>query len=221
MAKVRKLCGLIAMAVVSAGLGWVAGHGSMTPAVGKEPRFPQLTMAQLTDQQRPLGEAIMKISSVGIAGPYNPMLRSPVLGQRMFDLLDYLRWHSSMPLRLNEFAILITGRIWRSQVEWYAHGPLALKAGLSPEVIADLKANRRPAAMQPDEAVVYDFVTELSTRHEVSDETFARAKKMLGEQQVVDLTAVTGTYVAIAMLLAMAEEGVPPGKEAPFGPGDP
>jgi 4-carboxymuconolactone decarboxylase len=221
MAKMHKLSGAVAVAVVSAGLGWVAGHGSLTPAVGKEPRFPQLTMAQLTDQQRPLGEAIMRISSVGIAGPYNPMLRSPVFGQRMFDLLDYLRWHSSVPLRLNEFAILITGRIWRSQVEWYAHGPLALKAGLSPEVIADLKANRRPATMQPDEAVVYDFVTELSTRHEVSDETFARAKKLLGEQQVVDLTAVTGTYVTIAMLLAMAEEGVPPGKEAPFGPGDP
>jgi 4-carboxymuconolactone decarboxylase len=126
-----------------------------------------------------------------------------------------------VPLRLNEFAILITGRLWRSQVEWYAHGPLALKAGLSPEIIADLKANKRPAAMQPDEAVVYDFVMELSTRHEVSDETFARVRKLLGEQQVVDLTAVTGTYVTVAMLLAMAEEGVPPGKEAPFGPGEP
>jgi 4-carboxymuconolactone decarboxylase len=217
----RKLYGTIAVALVSAGLGWFAGHGSMTPAISKEPRFPQLTMAQLSDQQRPLGEAIMKISSVGIAGPYNPMLRSPVFGQRMFDLLDYLRWHSSVPLRLNEFAILITGRLWRSQVEWYAHGPLALKAGLSPGIIADLKANKRPAAMQPDEAVVYDFVMELSTKHEVSDETFARAKKLLGEQQMVDLTAVTGTYVTIAMLLAMAEEGVPPGREAPFGPGDP
>ena len=221
MAKISKLYGAITVALASAGLGWFAGHGAVVPAVGKEPRFPQLTMAQLTDQQRPLGEAIMKISSVGIAGPYNPMLRSPVFGQRMFDLLDYLRWHTSLPLRLNEFAILITGRLWRSQVEWYAHGPLALKAGLSPEVIADLKANRRPAAMQPDEAAVYDFVTELSVRHEVSDETFARAKRLLGEQQVVDLTAVTGTYVTVAMLLAMAEEGVPPGKEAPFGPGDP
>src|SRR6266481_4036796 len=110
MAKMHKLHGTIAVALVSAGLGWFAGHGSMTPAVGKEPRFPQLTMGQLNDQQRPLGEAIMKISSVGIAGPYNPMLRSPVLGQRIFDLLDYLRWHSSVPLRLNEFAILITGR---------------------------------------------------------------------------------------------------------------
>ena len=221
MVKTRKLCSAIAVALVSAGLGWFMGHGSVVPAVGKEPRFAQLTMAQLTEQQRPLGEAIMKISSVGIAGPYNPMLRSPVFGQRMFDLLDHLRWHSSVPLRLNEFAILITGRLWRSQVEWYAHGPLALKAGLAPTIIADLKANKRPAAMQPDEAAVYDFVMELSTRHEVSDETFARAKMLLGEQQVVDLTAVTGTYVTIAMLLAMAEEGVPPGKAAPFGPNEP
>jgi 4-carboxymuconolactone decarboxylase len=211
----------IAVAMLAAGLGWFAGHGATTAAAGKEPRFPQLTMAQLTDAQRPLGEAIMKISAVGIAGPYNPMLRSPVFGQKMFDLLDYLRWHTSVPLRLNEFAILITGRQWRSQVMWYAHDPLAAKAGLAPQIIADLKANRRPANMRPDEAAVYDFVMELTTRHEVSDETFARAKTLLGEQQVVDLTAVTGTYVTVAMLLAMGEEGVPPGKEAPFKPGEP
>jgi hypothetical protein len=92
---------------------------------GKAPRFPQLTMADLTDAQRPLGEAIMNISRVGIAGPYNPMLRSPVFGQRMFDLLAYLRWETSVPLRLNEFTILIIGRPWRSQVEWFAHEPLA------------------------------------------------------------------------------------------------
>jgi len=224
MTTMRKLGGA-AIALLSAGLGlflgFLAGQSSTTPAIGKAPRFPQLTMAELSDAQRPLGEAIMKISSVGIGGPYNPMLRSPVFGQRMFDLLDYLRWHSSLPLRLNEFAILITGRLWRSQVEWYAHQPLALKAGLSPSIIADLKANRRPAVMQPDESALYDFVMELTTKHAVSDETFARAKALLGEQQVVDLTAVTGTYVTIAMLLAMAEEGVPPGKESPFGPNDP
>jgi len=37
-----------------------------------------LTLEQLNDQQRPLGEKIVKISSVGLGGPYNPMLRSPV-----------------------------------------------------------------------------------------------------------------------------------------------
>src|SRR5438045_8504441 len=188
---------------------------------GKEPRFPPLAMDQLHEQQRPLGEEIMKVSRVGLGGPYNPMLRRPVLGQRMFDLLRYLRWDTSLPLRLTEFAILIIGRQWRSQVEWFAHAPLAIKAGLAPEIVAELKANKRPANMKPDEAVVYDFVTELSAKHQVSDETFKRARELLGEQQIVDLTAVAGTYVTVAMILAMAEEGVPPGKDLPFKVGEP
>jgi 4-carboxymuconolactone decarboxylase len=192
------------------------------PTAGsKEPRFPQLTMDQLTDAQRPLGEQIMKVSSVGLGGPYNPMLRSPLFGQKMFDLLYYLRWNTSVPLKLNEFAILIIGRQWRSQVEWFAHAPLAIQAGLSPDIVAELKSNKRPSNMAPEEAAVYDFVTELTTAHAVSDETFARTKELLGEQQVVDLTAVAGTYVTVAMILAMAEESVPPGKEPPFKPGEP
>jgi 4-carboxymuconolactone decarboxylase len=187
----------------------------------KEPRFPQLTMSQLNEAQRALGEQIMKVSRVGLAGPYNPMLRSPVFGQRMFDLLHYLRWNTSLPIRLNEFAILIIARQWRSQVEWFAHAPLAIKAGLPPDIVAELKTNRRPSKMPPEEAAVHDFVTELTLKHEVSDATFARAKELLGEQQVVDLTAVAGTYITIAMMLAMAEEGVPSGNEPPFKPGEP
>jgi 4-carboxymuconolactone decarboxylase len=190
-------------------------------ATSKEPRFPQLTMEQLSDKQKPLGEQIVKVSRVGLAGPYNPMLRSPVFGQKMFDLLYYLRWQTSVPLKLNEFAILIIGRQWRSQVEWFAHVPLAIKAGLSQDIIAELKANKRPSNMPPEEAVVYDFVTELTTAHVVSDETFNRARQLLGEQQIVDLTAVAGTYITVAMILAMSEESVPPGQELPFKPGEP
>jgi 4-carboxymuconolactone decarboxylase len=202
-----------------AGLSAAATMGSY--AMSKEPRFPQLTMVQLTEQQKPLAEQIIKVSSVGLGGPYNLLLRSPVLGQRMFDLAHYLRWETSVPLKLNEFAILIIGRQWRSQVEWSAHAPLAIKAGLSGDIVAELKANKRPSNMPPEEAAVYDFVTELTTKHQVSDETFARTKKLLGEQQVIDLTAVAGSYISIAMLLAMAEQSVPPGKEEPFKPGEP
>jgi 4-carboxymuconolactone decarboxylase len=186
----------------------------------REPRFPQLTMDQLDDQQKPLGEQVMKVSSIGIGGPYNPMLRSPVLGQRLFDLFHYLRWETSVPMRLNEFAILIIARQWRSQVEWYAHAPIAAKAGLSPDIIAELKTGKRPSSMAEDEAAAYDFVTELTTTRKVSDETYARAKKVFNDQQIVDLTAVAGNYVMVAMLLAMAEETVPPGKEPPFKVGE-
>lgn len=190
-------------------------------APGKPPRFPQLTMADLNPEQRPLGEEIMKFSRVGIGGPYNILMRSPVLLRRMLDLWNYLRWNTSVPLRLNEFAILIAGRQWRSQVEWFAHVPIALNAGLSQSIIDQLKQQKRPEGMKDDEAVVYDLCTELAANHEVSDDTFNRAKRILGEQQVVDLVAVFGVYVATAMLLATGEAMPPAGAELPFKPGEP
>jgi 4-carboxymuconolactone decarboxylase len=186
----------------------------------KAPRFPQLTMDQLDKAQRPFAEEVVKVSSLGIGGPYNSLLRSPVLGQQLLDLFHYLRWETSVPMRLNEFAILIIGRRWRSQVEWFAHAPIALKAGLSAEIIAELKTRKRPSSMAEDEALVYDFVTELTTTKKVSDETFARAKKIFSDQQIVDLTAVAGNYVMVAMLLAMAEQTLPAGKEPPFREGE-
>ena len=200
------------------GVGTLALVTSMAerPVVGKEPRFVQLRMEDLNEQQRPLAEEIMKISSVGIGGPYNALLRSPQMGERMFRLLDYLRFNTSVPRKLNEFAILIVARQWTSQVEWYAHYPLAIKAGLSEAVAADLKEGRRPAAMQPEEAATYDFLIELSTRHEVSDATFNSLRGFLSEQQIVDLVTVSGTYVTLAMLLSAAEQGVPAGKTPPL-----
>jgi hypothetical protein len=89
---------LPSLALAAAG-GWLTASLFALPARGKEPRFPQLTMEQLNEQQRPLGEQVMKVSSVGLAGPYNPMMRSPVLGQRLFDLFHYLRWETSVPIR--------------------------------------------------------------------------------------------------------------------------
>jgi 4-carboxymuconolactone decarboxylase len=210
---------LSSLTLAAAG-GWLAATMFAGPASSKEPRFPQLVLDQLNEQQKPLADQIVKVSSVSIGGPYNLLLRSPVLGQRMFDLFDYLRWKTSVPTRLNEFAILIIGRQWRSQVEWSAHAPIATKAGLSPDIIAELKTNKRPSKMAEDEAVVYDFVTELTTTHKVSDETFARARKVFNDQQIVDLTAVAGNYVMVAMILAMAEQTVPPDKVEPFKVGE-
>jgi len=215
----KSVAWMSSLAIAAAG-GWVAATMLAQPATGKQPRFPQLTLDGLNEAQRPLGEEIVKVSSVGLAGPYNPMIRSPVLGQRLFDLFHYLRWETSVPTRLNEFAILIIGRQWRSQVEWYAHAPLAAKAGLSADIIAELKAGQRPQNMAEDEALVYDFVTELTTTKKLSDETFARARKLFNDQQIVDLTAVAGNYVMVAMMLAMAEETTPPGKEPPFRIGE-
>jgi 4-carboxymuconolactone decarboxylase len=218
---------LKSLLAVAAGivLGAVLTLGLVMPRVEARagenaPRFPEFKMEQLNDQQRPLGEKILKVSSTGtLSGPNNLMLRSPEMGDRLFMLIDYLRFHTSISHRLNEFAILIQARLWTSQVEWRAHYSLALKAGLAQSVADDLAEGKRPASMQPDEAVVYDMCTELSTRHELSDATFQRARAIFTDQQIVDLTTVTGTYELLAMMLkTAADDGVPDGKTALLKP---
>jgi len=178
---------------------------SMTETNLSTPRFPQINQETLNEAQRRAAAEILKQSISGLGGPWNVMLRSPEMAHRLTQLLDYLRFKTSLPPRLNEFAILITARHWSSQFEWWAHHPLATKAGLSEAVMVDLTQGRRPEAMQPDEAMVYDFCTELHSTHFVSDDTFRKAKEMLGERQVVDLVAVSGTYTVVSMLLNTGE----------------
>jgi len=203
----------------SAGIGLTLMiAGGAVHSSEKEQRFPVMKIEQLNDQQKPFADEILKVSSVGITGPYNMMLRSPVMGQRMFSLLDYLRFNTSVPRKLNEFAILIQGRLWMSQLEWTAHYPLALKAGLPQSVADDLKVGKRPASMAPDEEAVYDFCMELSTKHFVSDATFKKIRAVFSDQQIVDLISVSGTYITAAMLSNTAEDPTPGGKTPPLAP---
>jgi 4-carboxymuconolactone decarboxylase len=193
------------------------------PASGSAPkntaaRLPQITREALNPQQRGLADEILKVSSVGLGGPYNALLRSPELGKRMFALLDYLRFNTSVPRRLNEFAILIQARLWTSQVEWLAHYPIALKEGVAERTLAELKAGRRPASMKDDEAAVYDLCMEVSATHKVTDTTYARAAKVLNEQQLVDLLTLSGTYATLAMVMNGFEQELPPGTQAPLQP---
>jgi 4-carboxymuconolactone decarboxylase len=193
------------------------------PARGSTPkntaaRLPQITREELNPQQRALADDILKVSSVGLGGPYNALLRSPDLGKRMFAMLDYLRFNTSVPRRLNEFAILIQARLWTSQVEWLAHYPIALREGVAEGTLAELKAGRRPSSMKPDEAAVYDLCMEISTTHQVADATYARAARVLNEQQLVDLLTLTGTYATLAMVMNGFEQELPRGTQAPLQP---
>jgi 4-carboxymuconolactone decarboxylase len=204
-----------ALAVTLCSLGFSI-QAQTPPAPGAPKRFPQITLEQIAPEGQTLAKEIMQISSVGLAGPYNIMFRSPVFADRMKKLLDYLRFNTSLPTRLNEFAILIQGFEWKSQVEWYAHYPLALKAGLPASVADDLKAGIRPRNMAADEEIVYEISTAFIKDHEISDALLAKARKVLSDQQIVDLVAVSGTYVTVAMLLALGQEMPPAGKPLPF-----
>jgi 4-carboxymuconolactone decarboxylase len=183
----------------------------MSLASGQQPRFPQLKLEDTSGEQRAMAERMLKETRVGLGGPWNIMLRSPGMAEGMIGLYNHFRWNSALPTRLVELAIMMTARQWPAPYEWYIHYPLAVKAGVAPEVLADVRAGRRPSAAKPDEVALYEFAIELLTKHTVSDAAFEKAKASLSEKGVVDLTALVGTYAAIGGLLNVAEVAGPPG----------
>jgi 4-carboxymuconolactone decarboxylase len=179
-------------------------------------RFKPLVWEQLTPEQKTMVNDLLSGSRTSLGGPFNVLLRSPETGNLAQKLGDHLRFHSSLPARLNEMAILLTARAWHSQYEWYAHKPLALTAGLAPSVVEDMQSGHRPAGMRADEATVYDFSTELREHHRVTDKTYGAAVKLLGEKGVVDLTALMGYYDLVSMVLNVDRYPLPDGAPAPF-----
>jgi 4-carboxymuconolactone decarboxylase len=188
--------------------------GSAVALTGE--RMAEIPLEKMSAAQRSIADAIMSGPRKGMNGPFNAWLRSPELADRLQKVGEYVRFNSSLDKRVNEMAILMTAQAWGSQYEWYAHAPLTLKAGLDPAVVTAIGAGRKPDNMKDDEAVVWEFTTQLRRDHGVDDAIYARALEKFGEQGIVDLVAVNGYYDVVSMTLNVARVAPPAGAETLF-----
>ena len=181
-------------------------------------RFKPLTYGELNPQQKTLVEHLLSGQRGTLNGPFNVLLRSPEMGDLAQNLGSYVRFRTTVPTKLNEFAILITARALNVQYEWSAHRKNATQAGLSPALIDAVAAGKRPGSMQPDEEIVYNFTTELLNSHQVSDSTFHAAVDKFGEHTVVDLIGVIGYYHFVSFLLNVDRYPLPEGTQPELKP---
>jgi 4-carboxymuconolactone decarboxylase len=179
-------------------------------------RFAEIPLDKMTPAQRSVAEAIMSGPRQKMSGPFNAWLRNPELADRLQKVGEYVRFKTSLDKRLNEMAILMTAQYWGASYEWYAHAPLAAKAGLAPDVIKALGEGRKPDTMKDDEAIVWEFSTELRRDHGVDDEIYGKALKKFGENGIMDLVAVNGYYDVVSMTLNVAHVVPPKDAELPF-----
>src|SRR5690242_5370177 len=150
-------------------------------------RIPELTSASMTAEQKEVADLITSGPHQRIVGPYPAWLQSPELAKRLRSLSEYLRFQSAPSKRHAEIAILITGRHWKAEYEFYAHAQLARKAGVEEPIIQALAAGKRPAFSRADDAAVYDLCTDMLNTRRVSDATYKRALETFGMQMLVDL----------------------------------
>jgi 4-carboxymuconolactone decarboxylase len=211
---------------ISAGLAVVAITLASAAAQAPAPtdvklvgdRFKPLTYDRMDSAQRAMIEHLLSGERAGTGGPFNAWLRNPAMGDLAQQLGAQVRYHSALPPRLNEMAILLTARHWTAHYEWYAHKRLALQAGLSPAIVDAIAQGRRPAGMQRDEQALYDFATELLEKKQVTDPPFAAATAAFGERGVVDVIFNLGYYGLVSMTLNVDRYPLPDGAKPELAP---
>jgi 4-carboxymuconolactone decarboxylase len=176
-----------------------------------EDRLPTIPPAQYTPEQKQAAAEFEAARKVAVFGPFEPLMHSPAVMSQARAMGDYLRYKSAIGNTLSELAILVTAREWSQDYEWSVHAPIALKAGIRPEIIEAIADGRRPAGMSPDEEAVYDYSMEMLRNKQVSNATFDRAKSRFGAKGVVDMTGILGYYTFLAMQLNAAQYPVPQG----------
>jgi 4-carboxymuconolactone decarboxylase len=115
----------------------------------------------MTPEQRTVHDTIVAGPRGQVRGPLAVWLHRPKLAAHAQALGQYCRYDSSLPPRLSEFAILIMAGIWNSEFEWWAHKPLALKAGVSDEVVEAIRVGKVPSFHNKDEALIHAVLQSL------------------------------------------------------------
>jgi len=180
------------------------------------PRIPELDVAKLSPEQRRVHDTIVAGPRGKVEGPLKVWLQSPKFAERAQELGTHCRFNSGLPPRFSELAILLTGAYWKAGFEWWAHAPMAIKAGLDPEAIEAIRVGRKPVLVYADEAAVYAFASELMRNRRVSDTTWRLAVAELGQTGIVDLVGILGYYALVSMTIVAFEVPLPQGTADPF-----
>ncbi len=172
----------------------------------------QLWDAIVDSRGQPGGPESQLIGEDGaLIGPFNHMVASPKLGKRLSALGAAVRFESAVDNRLLELAICTVGAHWRSNFEFWAHGPMAIEAGVAPSVIEALGQNRTPDFVHEDEATVFAFAHQLVSTGRVDDHHYQAAGQLLGPDGLADLITTIGYYSLISLTLNAHEVQVPDG----------
>ena len=180
------------------------------------PRISLPAPETMSPEQRAVYDKIISGPRGRIQGPLRAALHNPELADKWQAIGALLRYGTTLPPRLSEIAILVTGRACNSPFEWYAHRVEAEKAGIEQSIIEALLAQTEPPGMSADDAAVYHYAVELNHHNSVSDATYAVALARFGERTVVELTALVGYYTMVAMTLNCHEIPLPEGVAPAF-----
>ena len=164
-------------------------------------RIPLITERtdDLTDAQRETYDWVVE-SRGKMIRPFEVMLHSPSIARPAAELGAQIRFGSSLSDHDRELVIITAAAVHGCAFEWDSHFPLALVAGVRPEV-ADYLQSGRSVHLTETELLLIGFVRELCAESTVSATRFAPAREYLGVPGVVELCATVGYYTMLGYVM--------------------
>jgi 4-carboxymuconolactone decarboxylase len=182
------------------------------------PRIPLPSLEELTPEQLRVHEEVVSGPRGRVVGPLRAVIHSPELAERWSRLGEFLRYRTVLPRRLNELAIIVTGRRWGAQLEFHVHAAEGIAAGLDPALVEAIRLGQPPVIEDEAEREIYDYARQIQTTGQVEEETYRAVEQRWGARGVVELTAVIGYYTMVSMTLNAHGIPLPDGAQPPLLP---
>jgi alkylhydroperoxidase family enzyme len=133
------------------------------------------------------------------------LLHSPPFAQGWNALLGTVRRDLEISPRMRELAICAVARLNKADYEWLQHAPEFLAAG-GPRAQLDAlddvdAATRNSKLFDEGERAALQLALEMTRYLQVGNATFERARKLLGERQLVELVGTIATYNMVSRFL--------------------
>jgi 4-carboxymuconolactone decarboxylase len=190
----------------------VAGVATLEKQEETDMRLKLLSPGEMNEDQRQTYDESIAGKRGAPPPPMMAWLNSPEMARHATRLGAVLRFDTSFPAKLSEIAILVTARHWTAHYEWYAHKRLALKGGMDPDIIEDIRNRRTPRFADPKGQMIYDVAKSLHEGHGLSSALYDEAVKMLGERGLVEIIGLCGYYTMVSMTLNTFEFDLPAGE---------
>jgi 4-carboxymuconolactone decarboxylase len=175
-------------------------------------RLKLLSLGEMSADQKEIYDEAIAGKRGAAPAPMMAWLNSPDMARHATRLGEQLRFNTIFPPKLSEIAILVTARHWTAHYEWYAHKRLALKGGMEPDIIDDIRDRRTPVFDDPKGQMIYDVARSLHEGHGLSQVLYDAAVELLTLRGVTEIIGLCGYYTMVSMTLNTFEFDLPDGQ---------
>ena len=171
------------------------------PDFGTFGRYQETPLDQMNPEVRKAYDYTVKVRGQ-VPGPYKIWLENTKLIEVMVPLGEYYQAYSSLSKAEIEIATNLINAKWLAAYSNYEHEKIAEADGhLPPEKVEALIAGLPTRFDDARQQVVYEMATALIAPRVVPTGLYRRAKDLLGDAGLCDLTVLLGYFTCVSLSL--------------------